>query len=40
LDVLPLCLGLVKEKGEASLLDIKGYHLGDKYITALGAGLK
>jgi len=37
---LPLCLGLVKSKGEASILNISDYNLGDRYIIALAAGLK
>lgn len=37
---MPLCLGLVKSKGEASILNISDYNLGDRYIIALAAGLK
>jgi hypothetical protein len=40
LRVLPLCLGLVKVKGEASTLNLTNYNLGDRYIMALAAGLK
>lgn len=40
LKVLPLCLGLVKEKGEANILNISNYNLGDRYIIALSAGLR
>jgi hypothetical protein len=40
LRVLPLCLGLVKSKGEASTLNLTNYNLGDRYIMALAAGLK
>jgi|JI9StandDraft_1071089.scaffolds.fasta_scaffold230503_1 hypothetical protein len=40
LRVLPLCLGLVKHKGEANILNINDYNLGDRYIIALAAGLK
>jgi len=39
LKVLPLCLGLVKNKGEANILNINNYNLGDRYIIALAAGL-
>jgi Leucine-rich repeat (LRR) protein len=38
--VLPLCLGLVKSKGEANTLNLTNYNLGDRYIIALAAGLK
>lgn len=38
--VLPLCLGLVKSKGEANILNLTNYNLGDRYIIALAAGLK
>jgi Leucine-rich repeat (LRR) protein len=31
---------LVKSKGEASILNISDYNLGDRYIIALAAGLK
>lgn len=40
LQVLPLCLGLVKSKGEANILNVKDYNLGDRYIIAMAAGLK
>lgn len=40
LRVLPLCLGLVKSKGEATILNLTNYNLGDRYIMALAAGLK
>jgi hypothetical protein len=40
LKILPLCLGLVKEKGEANILNISNYNLGDRYIIALAAGLR
>ena len=38
--MLPLCLGLVKVRGEASTLNLTNYNLGDRYISALAAGLK
>lgn len=31
---------MVKSKGEASILNISDYNLGDRYIIALAAGLK
>jgi hypothetical protein len=40
LKVLPLCLGLVKDKGEANVLNISNYNLGDRYIISLAAGLR
>jgi hypothetical protein len=40
LRVLPLCLGLVKSRGEANILNLTNYNLGDRYIIALAAGLK
>lgn len=40
LKILPLCLGLVKSKGEANILNITNYNLGDRYIIALAAGLR
>jgi hypothetical protein len=40
MQVLPLCLGLVKSKGEANILNLNSYNLGDRYIIALAAGLK
>jgi hypothetical protein len=30
----------VKSKGEANVLNVKDYNLGDRYILALAAGLK
>ena len=39
LRVLPLCLGLVKSKGQATILNLTNYNLGDRYIMALAAGL-
>jgi hypothetical protein len=33
-------LGLVKTKGEASVLNLTNYNLGDRYVIALAAGLK
>lgn len=38
--VLPLCLGLVKSKGEANILNLTNYNLGDRYVIALSAGLR
>ena len=38
--LLPLCLGLVKINGDAHILNLNNYNLGDRYIIALGAGLK
>jgi hypothetical protein len=40
LRVLPLCMGLVKCKGEPNILNLTNYNLGDRYIIALAAGLK
>jgi len=40
LRILPLCLGLVKSKGEANILNVNNYNLGDRYVLALAAGLK
>ena len=40
LDVLPCKLGLIKPRGEASVLNVNHYKLGDKYIEAMAAGLK
>ncbi len=38
--ILPLCLGLVKSKGQINVLNLTNYNLGDRYIIALAAGLK
>ena len=40
LKVLPLCFGLIKSKGDAAVLNLTNYNLGDRYIIALAAGLK
>lgn len=40
LKVLPLCFGLIKSKGDATILNLTNYNLGDRYIIALAAGLK
>jgi Leucine-rich repeat (LRR) protein len=40
LRILPLCLGLVKSKGDICVLNVADYNLGDRYIMALAAGLK
>ena len=40
LRILPLCLGLVKSKGDMGTLNVSDYNLGDRYIIALAAGLK
>ena len=39
-DLLPMCLGLIKYKGDPSILNLTKYNLGDKYISAMSAGLK
>lgn len=33
-------MGLVKNKGQPSIINIKGQKFGDKYIKAMSAGLK
>lgn len=38
--VLPCTMGLVKSKGEFSVMNVKGQKFGDKYVKALSAGLK
>lgn len=38
--LLPLCLGLVKMHGDVNILNLNNYNLGDRYVMALGAGLK
>jgi hypothetical protein len=38
--LLPLCLGLMNMQGDINILNLNNYNLGDRYIMALGAGLK
>lgn len=38
MQLLPCCLGLIKLKGEPSVLSVNNYNLGDKYVSALSAG--
>jgi hypothetical protein len=40
LHILPLCLGLIKSKGDICVLNVSDYNLGDKYLMALAAGIK
>jgi hypothetical protein len=40
LGVLPCCMGLVKNRGEESVLNVKGQKFGDKYLKAVAAGLR
>lgn len=40
LGILPCRMGLVKDQGDNSILSIAGQKFGDKYISAISAGLK
>ena len=40
LSILPCCMGLIKYKGDPTILNVSNFKLGNKYVEALAAGLK
>ena len=35
-----MCMGIIKFKGDSTVVNLNDYNLGDKYISAMALGLK